>query len=189
MIIMFTFKRHVTTTITVLEICQANYVQEIMMMMKSIVVCQINILTKFHKDWMKTVASIVYTRWPKYNPNPDFIKTNILTKFHEDWMKNINLLTKVHKDWMKNINILTKFHKDWMKTATSIVYTREHPRIDRIVMRDVQFQMEVNQCRNEEVNFQVLIDGRTDGQTDKRTAEITTISPRFSKSVGTIKHP
>ncbi|KAH3720094.1 hypothetical protein DPMN_062987 [Dreissena polymorpha] len=86
----------------------------------------INILTKFHKDWMKT--------------------TNILTKFHKDWMKTVtsivytsfhqdNILTKFHKDWMKTatsivctsdlINILTKFHKDWMKTVTSTVYTKQ----------------------------------------------------------------
>ncbi|KAH3885087.1 hypothetical protein DPMN_009076 [Dreissena polymorpha] len=79
----------------------------------------INILTKFHKDWMKTVTSIVYTRFHQ----------DILTKFHEDWMKSINILTKFHKDWMKTvtstINILTKFHKDRMKTATSIVYTSD----------------------------------------------------------------
>ncbi|KAH3773433.1 hypothetical protein DPMN_174794 [Dreissena polymorpha] len=47
------------------------------------------------------------------------------------------------------------------------------PRIDRIVIRDVQYQIEVNQCRNEEVNFQGSSahsvggdsgqDGRTDG--------------------------
>ncbi|KAH3840138.1 hypothetical protein DPMN_113582 [Dreissena polymorpha] len=54
-------------------------------------ISHINILTKFHKDWMKTVTSIVYTS--------DL--TNILTKFHEDWMKTINILTKFHKDWMK----------------------------------------------------------------------------------------
>ncbi|KAH3833827.1 hypothetical protein DPMN_107143, partial [Dreissena polymorpha] len=94
----------------------------------------INILTKFHKDWMKTVTSTVYTN--------KLLTINILTKFHKDWMKTatsiINILTKFHKDWMKTatsivytsflpsdlINILTKFHKDWMKTATSIVYTR-----------------------------------------------------------------
>ncbi|KAH3863466.1 hypothetical protein DPMN_026455 [Dreissena polymorpha] len=85
----------------------------------------INILTKFHKDWMKTVTSIVYTS--------DLI--NILTKFHKDWMKTatsivytsdlINILTKFHKDWMKTINILTKFYKDWMKTLTSTVYTNK----------------------------------------------------------------
>ncbi|KAH3776948.1 hypothetical protein DPMN_178382 [Dreissena polymorpha] len=56
----------------------------------------INILTKFHKDWMKT--------------------TNILTRFHEDWMKT--------PDFIK-INILTKFHKHWMKTVTSTVYTNK----------------------------------------------------------------
>ncbi|KAH3893432.1 hypothetical protein DPMN_017579, partial [Dreissena polymorpha] len=92
---------------------------------------RINILTKFHKDWMKTATSIVNTS--------NLI--NILTKFHKDKMKTvtstvytnklltINILTKFHKDWMKTetstINILTKFHKDWMKTATSIVHTSE----------------------------------------------------------------
>ncbi|KAH3787198.1 hypothetical protein DPMN_165318, partial [Dreissena polymorpha] len=62
---------------------------------------RINILTKFHKDLMKTVASIVYTS------------------------DLINILTKFHKDWMKTLNILTKFHKDWMKTVTSTVYTNK----------------------------------------------------------------
>ncbi|KAH3830625.1 hypothetical protein DPMN_103870 [Dreissena polymorpha] len=89
----------------------------------------INILTKFHKDWMKTANSFI----------------NILTKFHKDWMKTvtstvytsdlINILTKFHKDWMKTatsivytsdlINILTKCHKDWMKIVTSTVYTKK----------------------------------------------------------------
>ncbi|KAH3819501.1 hypothetical protein DPMN_121239 [Dreissena polymorpha] len=57
--------------------------------------------------------------------------------------------------------------------------------IDRIVIRDVQYKFEVIRCRNEEVNFQgsmARTDRRTDRQTDRRTAEITTISPRFSKS-------
>ncbi|KAH3854982.1 hypothetical protein DPMN_097542 [Dreissena polymorpha] len=95
---------------------------------------RINILTKFHKDWMKTVTSIVYTRF-----------INILTKFHKDWIKTvtsivytkdlINILTKFHKAWMKTVTsivytsdliyILTKFHKDWMKTVTSTVYTNK----------------------------------------------------------------
>ncbi|KAH3738352.1 hypothetical protein DPMN_044986 [Dreissena polymorpha] len=86
------------------------------------------------------------------------------------------------------------------------------PRIDRNVIRKVQYQFEVNRCRNEEIIVklqfwlgvayvggapQVEIDrivirefqgsmARTDGQTDRQTtgqtAEITTISPRFSKS-------
>ncbi|KAH3720142.1 hypothetical protein DPMN_063036, partial [Dreissena polymorpha] len=55
------------------------------------------------------------------------------------------------------------------------------PRIDRIVIREVQYQFEVNRCRNEEVNFQGS-GAYSDGQTDGRTAEITTITPRFSKS-------
>ncbi|KAH3853517.1 hypothetical protein DPMN_096042 [Dreissena polymorpha] len=61
--------------------------------------------------------------------------------------------------------------------------------IDRIVIRDVQYKFEVIPCRNEEVNCQgssayteEIIVSMTDGQTDGQTAEITTISPRFSKS-------
>ncbi|KAH3886617.1 hypothetical protein DPMN_010628 [Dreissena polymorpha] len=46
--------------------------------------------------------------------------------------------------------------------------------IDRIVIREVQ---------NEEIIFQGSNSGQ-DGRTDGRTAEITTISPRFSKCVG-----
>ncbi|KAH3818068.1 hypothetical protein DPMN_119659 [Dreissena polymorpha] len=71
---------------------------------------EINILTKFNKDWMKNVTSTVYTSfWP------NFIKINILTKFHKDWMKTSTSI----------MNILTKFQKDWMKTVTSTVYTNK----------------------------------------------------------------
>ncbi|KAH3753650.1 hypothetical protein DPMN_188292 [Dreissena polymorpha] len=75
---------------------------------------KINILTKFHKDWMKTVTSTVYTS--------DLII--ILTKFHKDWMKTVT--STVYTSFLPSdlINILTKFHKEWMKTAISIVYTR-----------------------------------------------------------------
>ncbi|KAH3865225.1 hypothetical protein DPMN_028264 [Dreissena polymorpha] len=45
----------------------------------------INILTKFHKDWMKT------------NPKPDFIKINILTKFHQDWMQTVTSTVYTNK--------------------------------------------------------------------------------------------
>ncbi|KAH3790567.1 hypothetical protein DPMN_168771 [Dreissena polymorpha] len=41
--------------------------------------------------------------------------------------------------------------------------------IDRIVIRDVELQFEVNRCRNEEVKFQDCNSGQ-----DGRTAEITT---------------
>ncbi|KAH3804408.1 hypothetical protein DPMN_132693 [Dreissena polymorpha] len=127
------------------------------------------------------------------------------------------------------------------------------PRIDRIVIREVQYQLEVNWCRNEEVkvkgnvgwvwpmwvgslridriykfelnrcrNEEIIVKGNfgwvwsmwagrpridrivlrgfqgssaysvggdsgQDGQTDGQTAEITTISPRFLKSVGIMK--
>ncbi|KAH3748709.1 hypothetical protein DPMN_183159 [Dreissena polymorpha] len=47
------------------------------------------------------------------------------------------------------------------------------PRIDRIVIRDVQYQLEVNRCRNEEVNFRgssvnsVGEESGQDGQTER----------------------
>ncbi|KAH3716666.1 hypothetical protein DPMN_059392 [Dreissena polymorpha] len=75
------------------------------------VIIRINILTKFHKDWMKNVTSIVYTS--------DLI--NILTKFNKDWMKTVTSI--VYTSDLKNI--LTKFHKDWIKTVTSTVYTNK----------------------------------------------------------------
>ncbi|KAH3811402.1 hypothetical protein DPMN_139812 [Dreissena polymorpha] len=62
--------------------------------------------------------------------------------------------------------------------------------IDRIVIREVQYQFEDNRCRNEEIIFQcssansVGGDSGQDGRTDSQTPEITTISPRFSISVG-----
>ncbi|KAH3819134.1 hypothetical protein DPMN_120867 [Dreissena polymorpha] len=61
----------------------------------------INILTKFHEDWMITI--------------------NILTKFHIDWMKIATSIVYT-SDLM---NILTKFLKDWIKTVTSTVYTNK----------------------------------------------------------------
>ncbi|KAH3776942.1 hypothetical protein DPMN_178376 [Dreissena polymorpha] len=48
---------------------------------------KINILTKFHKDWMKTATSIVYTS--------DLM--NILTKFHKDWMKTVTSTVYTNK--------------------------------------------------------------------------------------------
>ncbi|KAH3897375.1 hypothetical protein DPMN_021563 [Dreissena polymorpha] len=71
----------------------------------------INILTKCHKDWMKTVTSIVYTS--------DLI--NNLTKFHEDWMKTMDIVTHFHEDQEENMTsreltkmkVLTNFHEDW----------------------------------------------------------------------------
>ncbi|KAH3773457.1 hypothetical protein DPMN_174818 [Dreissena polymorpha] len=79
--------------------------------------------------------------------------------------------------------------------APGLVMTPCIVETDRIVIRDVQYQLEVNGCRNEEVNkhnapycaFQGYM-ARTDRQTDGRTADITSISPRFSKRPGiTIK--
>ncbi|KAH3875535.1 hypothetical protein DPMN_038803 [Dreissena polymorpha] len=52
--------------------------------------------------------------------------------------------------------------------------------IDRIVKRDVQYQLKVNRCKNEEDadSYHEEIVARTDGRTDGRTAEITTTVKR-----------
>ncbi|KAH3777973.1 hypothetical protein DPMN_179424 [Dreissena polymorpha] len=62
------------------------------------------------------------------------------------------------------------------------------PRIDRIVIREVRYQFEDNQCRNEEIIFQGSM-ARTDRWTDRRTAEIPTISPRSSKIYFRVPRP
>ncbi|KAH3709869.1 hypothetical protein DPMN_069334 [Dreissena polymorpha] len=60
------------------------------------------------------------------------------------------------------------------KTNYYQLYDKGRPRIDRIVIRDVQYQFEVNRCRNEEVNFKGSransvggVSGQ-DGRTDRR---------------------
>ncbi|KAH3719308.1 hypothetical protein DPMN_062139 [Dreissena polymorpha] len=56
--------------------------------------------------------------------------------------------------------------------------------VDRIVIKEVQYQFEVNRCRNEDVNLPLLIvKEEIVARTDRRTVEITTISPRFSKKI------
>ncbi|KAH3802581.1 hypothetical protein DPMN_156259 [Dreissena polymorpha] len=76
----------------------------------------------------------------------------------------------------RNEEVIVKGNFGW---AWSIWAGR--PRVGNGAMHNVQYQFEVNRCRNEEVNFQ-------GSSAYRRTAEITTISPRFSKSVG-IKSP
>ncbi|KAH3843308.1 hypothetical protein DPMN_116822 [Dreissena polymorpha] len=65
--------------------------------------------------------------------------------------------------------------------------------IGRIVIRDGQYQFEVNRCINEDVNFQGSKgssansaggDSGQDEWTDGQTAEITTKSPRCNKERG-----
>ncbi|KAH3782450.1 hypothetical protein DPMN_160365 [Dreissena polymorpha] len=70
---------------------------------------------------------------------------------------------KDHLDWEKNLRLVM---------GPCIV------EIDRVVIRDVQYQFEVNRCRNEEVHFQgssansVGGDSGQDGQTDGRDNHI-----------------
>ncbi|KAH3831098.1 hypothetical protein DPMN_104360 [Dreissena polymorpha] len=56
-------------------------------------------------------------------------------------------------------------------------------KIDRIVIREVRYQFEDNRYRNEKNIFQGSSANSVEGD-NRRTAEITTISPRFSKNVG-----
>ncbi|KAH3773479.1 hypothetical protein DPMN_174841 [Dreissena polymorpha] len=79
----------------------------------------------------------------------------------------------------RNEEIIVKRHF-WV----GVVYLAGRPRVGNGPMHNVQYQFEVNRCINEEFQGSMA---RTDGQTDRQRAEITTISPRFSKSVGIIK--
>ncbi|KAH3716532.1 hypothetical protein DPMN_059255 [Dreissena polymorpha] len=106
----------------------------------------------------------------------------------------------------RNEEIIVKGNFGWVWSIWA-----GRPRIDRIVIRKVQYQFEVNRCNFRwvwsmwagrpridrifirEVQYQFCQgssaysaggDSGQDGRTDRRTAEITTISPCFSKSVG-----
>ncbi|KAH3718074.1 hypothetical protein DPMN_060872 [Dreissena polymorpha] len=84
-----------------------------------------NLLSKFHEDWTRNMASRVFTRKTApptgghvfqrtgtiFELDQHISKTNILTKLHEDWaMKcdfysiiGTNLLTKFHEDRTRNV--------------------------------------------------------------------------------------
>ncbi|KAH3774534.1 hypothetical protein DPMN_175916 [Dreissena polymorpha] len=150
-----------------------------------------NHLSRFHEDRKINVAARVLTR--KNAPPPgghifqptdiifelvhDIIGMNLLTKFHDN--RTINVASRVKNapplgsnvfqanvtifELIQDIietNLLTKFHILDNKCGKS---------------RCAQFQ-----CSSA---YSVEGDSGQDGQTDRRTAEITRISPRFSKSV------
>ncbi|KAH3887474.1 hypothetical protein DPMN_011491 [Dreissena polymorpha] len=85
----------------------------------------INNLTKFHKDWMKTATSIVYTR------DLSQFQSQRRERWRGEGCRGVSIevcqfshCQKKNKlEFQLIINILTKFHKDWMKTVTSTVYT------------------------------------------------------------------
>ncbi|KAH3691241.1 hypothetical protein DPMN_193189 [Dreissena polymorpha] len=52
------------------------------------------------------------------------------------------------------------------------------PHIDRIVIRDVQYQFEVNRCRPEEVNFQGSSANKGDCGQDGQTADLFRIAAK-----------
>ncbi|KAH3791321.1 hypothetical protein DPMN_144804 [Dreissena polymorpha] len=85
----------------------------------------------------------------------------------------------------RNEYVIVKGNFEW---ALSMWAGSPQVEIDRIVIRDVEYQFEVNRCRNEEFQgssaYSVGGDSGQDGRTDRQTAEITTITPRFLKSVG-----
>ncbi|KAH3814792.1 hypothetical protein DPMN_143305 [Dreissena polymorpha] len=100
------------------------------------------LLTKFHEDGTRNVASRVFTS-KSHLSNQD---TNVLTKFHEDWATELNktrvltrknappigsnvlkaniLIFEVIQDIIEN-NLLTKFHEDWTINVASRVFTRK----------------------------------------------------------------
>ncbi|KAH3693068.1 hypothetical protein DPMN_193405 [Dreissena polymorpha] len=110
--------------------------------------------TQFHEDWTKHLTSRKNALPPgghmKNAPPPgghifqqtrtifeiihNIISTIVLTKFHEDL--TINMTSKV----------LTR-----KKGAPGLVMGPCIVEIDRIVIREVQYQLEVNLCRNEEI--------------------------------------
>ncbi|KAH3854469.1 hypothetical protein DPMN_097011 [Dreissena polymorpha] len=129
----------------------------------------------------------------------DIIGTNLLTKFHEDPTINVALQGApglVMGPCIVEIDV-NRFNFGW-----ALPMWAGHPRIYCIVIREVQYQFEVNRCRNEEIivkgNF-VEIDRIVirevqyqfednhckneeiifQGSSANRRTDITTISPLF----------
>ncbi|KAH3895781.1 hypothetical protein DPMN_019946 [Dreissena polymorpha] len=85
----------------------------------------------------------------------------------------------------RNEEIIVKGNFGWVWS----MWAGPQVEIDRIVIREVQYQFEVNQCRNEEIIVKAILGGcglcgrgprvGYGAMTDRRTAEITTISPPF----------
>ncbi|KAH3793981.1 hypothetical protein DPMN_147509 [Dreissena polymorpha] len=93
-------------------------------------------------------------------------------------MHKVQYQFEVHR--FRNEEIIVKGNFGWVWSMWD-----GRPRIDHIILREVQYQFEVNRLRNNDVNFQGSSANSVGGDSGKdgRTAEITIISPRFSKSV------
>ncbi|KAH3828956.1 hypothetical protein DPMN_130944 [Dreissena polymorpha] len=76
-----------------------------------------NILTKFQKDWIKTVTSTVYTN-KLLTDARTHIRTMDITQSHK--------LTMSLRDSSHETNVLSKFHENWAKNVTSSVFTCFH---------------------------------------------------------------
>ncbi|KAH3809706.1 hypothetical protein DPMN_138082 [Dreissena polymorpha] len=82
-----------------------------------------NLLSKFHEDRKKNVAS--KRKMPRLGKLvEDIIGINLLAKFHEDW--TINVASRVKNVpplgshvFQANTNLLTKFHEDWTINVAS----------------------------------------------------------------------
>ncbi|KAH3778183.1 hypothetical protein DPMN_179636 [Dreissena polymorpha] len=101
-----------------------------------------NLLTKFHEDRTRNVASKVFTRktapitgghvfqrtGTTFELNQHIIKTNILTKLHEDWAWNLTSTEFTSFELDRGIigtNLLSKFHEDRTRNLASRVFTRK----------------------------------------------------------------
>ncbi|KAH3852171.1 hypothetical protein DPMN_094670 [Dreissena polymorpha] len=94
-----------------------------------------NLLTKFHDDQTKNLASKVLTRKNAPPPwGPYIIRTSLLTKFHDDRTINVTsrVLTLTRKmpcpwwPYIIGINLGTKFHDDRKINVASRVLTRKN---------------------------------------------------------------
>ncbi|KAH3701490.1 hypothetical protein DPMN_076479 [Dreissena polymorpha] len=84
-------------------------------------------------------------------------------------IRDVQYQFEINRCRNEEVNVKVNFRWAWSMWAG-------RPRVGNGAMHNVQYQFEVNRCKNEEINEEIV--ARTDG----RTAEITTISPRFSKS-------
>ncbi|KAH3856299.1 hypothetical protein DPMN_098885 [Dreissena polymorpha] len=102
-------------------------------------IIETNLLTKFHEDCTRNVASRVFTRktapptgghvfhqsGTTFELDQHITKTTILTKLHEHWAQNVtSTVLKLHRGII-GANLLTKFHEDQTRNVASRVLTRK----------------------------------------------------------------
>ncbi|KAH3796695.1 hypothetical protein DPMN_150264 [Dreissena polymorpha] len=121
--------------------------------------------------------------WSMWAGTPGLVRVPCIVEIDRIVIREVQYQLEVNR--FRNEEVIVKGNFEWVWPMWAGPWDRVvirdwarsmwtgRPRIDRIVIRDVQYQFEVNRCRNEEVNIKIPNSdsarvGRDSGQ-DRRT--------------------